>query len=175
MRNHTLSVLVENSPGVLTRIAALFSRRGFNIESLAVGPTERKELSRMTVVAQVNDELALEQIVKQLNKLVEVLKIIELPPGSVTRELVLVKVRSDITNRSQIIDTVSLFRGKAVDVSADSVTVEATGSREKLDALIAMLEPFGILELVQSGQVAMGRGSRTINDKSRGERLRSIR
>ena len=176
MKTHTLSVLVLNNPGVLTRIAALFSRRGYNIESLAVGPTERPELSRMTVVAQVDDDAVLEQIVKQLNKLVEVIKIIELEPTAVRRELVLVKVRSDVSARSQIIDTISLFRGKAVDVDHESVTVEATGSRDKLDALVEMLAPFGILELVQSGQVALARGGKTINEKTRPElRERQVR
>jgi len=164
---HTLSVLVSNAPGVLTRTAALFSRRGFNIESLAVGPTEQEHLSRMTLVAQVDDELVLEQLVKQLNKLVEVIKVVELEPNAVKRELVLVKVRSDVSNRSQIVDTVALFRGKAVDVGPDSLTVEATGSAEKLEALLEMLRPFGIIELVQSGQVALGRGARTITDRTR--------
>ncbi len=164
---HTLSVLVTNAPGVLARVAALFSRRGFNIESLAVGPTESSEMSRMTVVAAVDDHLVLEQLVKQLNKLIEVIKVVELEPGAVGRELLLVKVRSDLSNRSQIVDTVSLFRGKAVDVSPDSITVEATGGREKLEALLEMLRPFGIIELVQSGQVALGRGPRSITDKSR--------
>ena len=164
---HTLSVLVTNAPGVLARVAALFSRRGFNIESLAVGPTESSEMSRMTVVAAVEDHLVLEQLVKQLNKLIEVIKVVELEPGAVGRELLLVKVRSDLSNRSQIVDTVSLFRGKAVDVSPDSITVEATGGREKLEALLEMLRPFGIIELVQSGQVALGRGPRSITDKSR--------
>lgn len=172
MTTHTLSVLVENRPGVLTRCAALFSRRGFNIESLAVGPTERDDLSRMTLVAQVEDELVLEQLVKQLNKLVEVIKIVELEPNAVKRELVLVKVRSDINNRSQVIDTVALFRGKTVDVSSESITVEATGSPEKLEALVTMLRPFGVIELVQSGQVAMGRGVRTITDKTRPDKNR---
>lgn len=169
MKTHTLSVLVLNQPGVLTRIAALFSRRGFNIESLAVGPTERDDLSRMTVVAAVDNDLVLEQLVKQLNKLVEVIKVIELGDASVRRELILVKVRSDIENRSRVVDTIELFRGKTVDVDHESLTVEATGSREKLDALIKMLEPFGILELVQSGQVAVARGARTINEKTRPE------
>lgn len=162
---HTLSVLVQNRPGVLARIAGLFSRRGFNIESLAVGPTERPEVSRMTVVAVVDDELALEQIVKQLHKLIEVLKVVELHESAVARELLMVKVRAGLDNRSQIIDTVSLFRGKAVDVSQDSITVEVTGSRDKLDALILMLEPYGIVELVQSGRVALARGSKTFVDK----------
>ena len=169
MRTYTLSVLVLNNPGVLTRIAALFSRRGFNIESLAVGPTERSDMSRMTVVASVDDALVLEQLVKQLNKLVEVIKVLELGEASVRRELVLIKVRSDVENRSRIVDTIELFRGKTVDVDHESLTVEATGSREKLDALINMLEPFGILELVQSGQVAVARGSKTINERTRPE------
>lgn len=167
MSTHTLSVLVEDAPGVLARTAALFSRRGFNIESLAVGPTEKEHLSRMTLVARVDDVLVLEQLVKQLNKLVEVIKVVELPSGSVERELLLVKVRSEPANRSQIIDTVALFRGKAVDVGPESITIEATGGKEKLGALLEMLRPYGIIELVQSGQVALGRGSRSIADKSR--------
>ena len=167
MKNHTLSILVSNRPGVLTRIAALFSRRGFNIESLAVGPTEREEISRMTVVAQVEDDAALEQIVKQLNKLIEVRKVLELGASSVQREMVLVKVRADATTRSQVIDVVSLFRGKAVDVSASTITIEATGSTDKLAALLEMLAPHGIVELVQSGQVALGRGTKILAEKNR--------
>ena len=167
MTNHTLSILVSNRPGVLTRIAALFSRRGFNIESLAVGPTEREEISRMTVVAQVEDDAALEQIVKQLNKLVEVRKVLELGSNAVRREMVLVKVRADVHSRSQVIDVVSLFRGKAVDVSATTITIEATGSTDKLAALLEMLAPHGIVELVQSGQVALGRGTKILVEKNR--------
>lgn len=167
MTIQTLSVLVSDRPGVLTRIAALFSRRGYNISSLAVGPTEREGLSRMTVVADVEDEQALEQIIKQLNKLIEVRKVLELGDQAVRREMVLVKVKADVTTRSQIIDVVSLFRGKAVDVSAETITIEATGSHEKLTALIEMLSPHGIQELVQSGQVALGRGSKTLTVKSK--------
>ncbi|MBB1483490.1 acetolactate synthase small subunit [Tessaracoccus sp. MC1865] len=163
MKTQTLSILVDNRPGVLTRVAALFSRRGFNIQSLAVGPTESEDLSRMTVVAQVDDEAALEQIVKQLNKLIEVRKVLELSVSAVRREMMLVKVRADVNTRSQVIDVVSLFRGKAVDVSAESITVEATGSDEKLAALLEMLTPHGIIELVQSGQVALGRGAKTLS------------
>ena len=163
MKNHTLSILVSNRPGVLTRIAALFSRRGFNIQSLAVGPTERDEVSRMTVVAQVEDDGTLEQIVK-LNKLIEVRKVLELGSSAVRREMMLVKVHADVQTRSQVIDVVSLFRGKAVDVSAESITVEATGSDEKLAALLEMLAPHGIIELVQSGQVALTRGSRSMSE-----------
>jgi acetolactate synthase-1/3 small subunit len=166
MSKHTLSVLVENKPGVLTRIAALFSRRGFNIDSLAVGPTEHSDVSRMTVVVDV-DALPLEQVTKQLNKLVEVLKIVELePPSSVQRQIVLVKVRADATNRSHIVETAELFRGKVVDVATDSLTIEITGKMEKVQAMLAVLEPFGIKELVQSGVVAVGRGPRSITDRA---------
>ncbi|KJE22069.1 acetolactate synthase, small subunit [Frankia torreyi] len=166
MTRHTLSVLVENKPGVLARVSGLFSRRGFNIESLAVGPTEHPDVSRMTIVVAVED-LPLEQVTKQLNKLVNVLKIVEMDTSvSVQRELMLLKVRADLSVRSQVLETVTLFRAKVVDVAPDAVTIEATGTRDKLDALIRMLEPFGIRELVQSGMVALGRGSRSITDRS---------
>jgi acetolactate synthase I/III small subunit len=163
---HTLSVLVENKPGVLARIASLFSRRGFNIDSLAVGPTEHPDISRMTIVVAVED-LPLEQVTKQLNKLVNVIKIVELDPAAaVQRELILVKVRADPETRSQVLETVQLFRAKVVDVSPDAVTVEATGNADKLEAMLRILEPFGIKELVQSGMVAIGRGARSITDRS---------
>jgi acetolactate synthase, small subunit len=166
MSRHTLSVLVENQPGVLARIAGLFSRRGFNIDSLAVGPTEHADVSRMTIVVNV-EELPLEQVTKQLNKLVEVIKIVELDPAvAVQRELLLVKVGADPQTRSHILETAQLFRAKVVDVSPDAVTIEATGNVDKLDALLRVLEPYGIRELVQSGMVAMGRGARSITDRS---------
>jgi acetolactate synthase-1/3 small subunit len=166
MSKHTLSVLVENKPGVLTRIAGLFSRRGFNIDSLAVGPTDNPDVSRMTVVVDV-DELPLEQVTKQLNKLVEVLKVVELAGmASVQREILLVKVSADLQTRSHIIETAHLFRAKIVDVAAEAVTIEATGDSDKLEALLRILEPFGIKELVQSGMVAIGRGARSITDRS---------
>ena len=162
MTKHTLSVLVENKPGVLARVAGLFSRRGFNIHSLAVGPTETPEISRMTIVVAV-DELPLEQVTKQLNKLVHVIKIVELEPDqSVQRELLLVKVRADATVRSQVLETVQLFRAKVIDVSPEALTIEATGTADKLDALLRMLEPCGVREMVQSGMVAIGRGPRAI-------------
>jgi acetolactate synthase I/III small subunit len=162
MNRHTLSVLVENRPGVLTRVAALFARRGFNIHSLAVGPTEHPEVSRITVVVDVED-LPLEQVTKQLNKLVNVIKIVELDPQvSVQRELLLVKVRADATVRTQVLETVQLFRAKVVDVSPEALTVEATGTEDKLEALLRMLEPYGVREMVQSGRVAIGRGPRSI-------------
>ncbi|MFD8498996.1 MULTISPECIES: acetolactate synthase small subunit [unclassified Amycolatopsis] len=166
MSIHTLSVLVENKPGVLARVAGLFSRRSFNIESLAVGPTENPEVSRMTIVVAV-EELPLEQVTKQLNKLVNVIKIVELEKASaVQRELLLVKVRADATVRSQVLETVQLFRAKVVDVSPEALTVEATGTSDKIGALLRMLEPYGIRELVQSGMVAVGRGARSITATS---------
>ncbi|WIX78996.1 acetolactate synthase small subunit [Amycolatopsis carbonis] len=166
MTVHTLSVLVENKPGVLARVSGLFSRRGFNIESLAVGPTENPEVSRMTIVVAV-EELPLEQVTKQLNKLVNVIKIVELEQsGAVQRELLLVKVRADATVRSQVLETVQLFRAKVVDVSPEALTVEATGTSDKIGALLRMLEPYGIRELVQSGMVAVGRGARSITATS---------
>jgi acetolactate synthase-1/3 small subunit len=166
MTKHTLSVLVENKAGLLVRVAGLFSRRGFNIDSLAVGPTEHEEISRMTIVVNCEDH-PLEQVTKQLNRLVNVLKIVELEPGAaVQRELLLVKVRADLESRSRVLETVALFRAKVVDVATDAVTVEATGNREKLDALIKVLQPFGIKELVQSGMVAVGRGGRSITDRA---------
>jgi acetolactate synthase I/III small subunit len=167
---HTLSVLVENKPGVLARVSALFSRRGFNIDSLAVGPTEHPDVSRMTIVVNVED-LPLEQVTKQLNKLVNVLKVVELDlDASVQRELLLVKVKADLATRSQVLEVVQLFRAKVVDVASDAVTIEATGTADKLDAFIRVLEPFGIRELVQSGMVAVGRGARSITDRT----LRSV-
>ena len=167
MARHTLSVLVENKPGVLARIAGLISRRGYNIDSLAVGPTEFEEISRMTVVVDV-EEQALEQVTKQLNKLIEVLKVVELEQAaSVQRELVLIKVRSDAATRSQILDITQMFRCNVVDVTTDSVVLEATGTPEKLGALLGVLEPYGVRELVQSGLVAVGRGERSITDRAR--------
>jgi acetolactate synthase-1/3 small subunit len=166
MSLHTLSVLVEDRPGVLTRTAGLFAARGFNIHSLAVGPTEHAEVSRITVVVDV-EELPLEQVTKQLNKLVNVIKIVELEPSaSVQRELLLVKVRADLQNRSHVLETAQLFRAKVVDVAPDAVTIEATGNNDKLEALLRVLEPFGIKELVQSGMVAIGRGPRSITDRA---------
>lgn len=159
---HTLSVLVEDKPGVLARVASLFSRRGFNIESLAVGGTELPDVSRMTIMVKV-DEQPLEQVTKQLNKLVNVLKIVEQDEeASVARELVLIKVRADASVRGEVIEAANLFRAKVVDVSPEAVTIEATGTRSKLDALLRVLDPYGVRELVQSGVVALGRGPKAI-------------
>jgi acetolactate synthase-1/3 small subunit len=166
LSKHTLSVLVENKPGVLTRVAGLFARRSFNIHSLAVGPTEHEGISRMTVVVDV-EEQPLEQVTKQLNKLINVIKIVELEPSaSVQREMLLVKVRADLQTRTHVLETVELFRARVIDVAADAVTIEATGSPDKLEALLKVLEQFGIRELAQSGLVGMGRGNRSITDRA---------
>lgn len=166
MSKHTLSVLVEDKPGVLARVAGLFSRRGFNIDSLAVGPTEYPDVSRMTIVVNVED-LPLEQVTKQLNKLIHVIKIVELEPESaVCRELLLVKVRADLQSRGQVLEAVQLFRAKVVDVSTEAVTIEATGTGDKIEALLRVLEPFGIKEMTQSGMVAIGRGARSITSSA---------
>ena len=166
MSRHTLSVLVEDQPGVLARIASLFSRRSFNIHSLAVGPTEAEGVSRMTIVVDVADS-PLEQVTKQLNKLINVIKIVELDhSASVQRELLLVKVRCDPATRPQLLSLAEMFRAHVVDVSTESIVLEATGDPEKLEALLKVLEPFGVRELVQSGMVALGRGSRALGDRA---------
>jgi acetolactate synthase-1/3 small subunit len=165
MSTHTLSVLVENKPGVLARISGLFSRRGFNIDSLAVGPTDDETISRMTIVVDCASK-PLEQVVKQLNKLVNVLKIVELEPArSVERELVLVKVRADGASRQQVIELADLFRARVIDVAPESLTVEATGDAGKIEAMLEMLEPYGIRELVRTGRVGLARGSKGISDR----------
>ena len=164
-----MSVLVSDNPGVLTRVSALFSRRGYNIESLAVGPTENEGVSRMTIVVDV-DDLVLEQITNQLNKLIEVLKIVELEPDAIRRELQVVKVRCDANTRSEILDIVQLFKAKTVDVTPDSITLVVTGNPDKLDSLLTMLEPYGVRELAQSGLVALGRGAKSISEKARKDR-----
>jgi acetolactate synthase-1/3 small subunit len=167
----TLSVLVQDKPGVLARIAGLFARRGFNIESLSVGPTEREDQSRITIVALTEDAQTTEQITKQLNKLVEVIKISELEKGkSVRRELILVKVKTDESNRRDVLAIVEMFRGKVVDVSADTLIIEVTGKYGKVHAFLDMIAPFGIKELVQSGSVALARGGSSITDRSRYDR-----
>jgi len=166
MSKHTLSVLVENKPGVLARVAGLFSRRGFNIDSLAVGPTEHPEVSRMTIVVNVASS-PLEQVTKQLNKLVEVIKIVELDPvQSVNRELLLVKVKATASTRGQVLEIVQLFRAKVVDVATDAITIQIVGNADKLADFLTMVEPYGVRELVQSGMVAIGRGSRSISERT---------
>jgi acetolactate synthase-1/3 small subunit len=165
MSRHVLSLLVEDKPGLLTRVAGLFARRAFNIESLAVGVSEIEGLSRITVVVQV-EGLALEQITKQLNKLINVIKIVELEPEqAVQRDHFLIKVKTDAATRSQVLEAVDLFRAKVIDVVADALIIEITGDASKCQAFVKVLEPFGIKELVQSGVLAMGRGSKSISEK----------
>ncbi len=160
-----LSLLVEDKPGLLTRVAGLFARRGFNIESLAVGHSEIDGLSRITVVVDVED-LPLEQVTKQLNKLVNVIKIVELDPSqAVQREHLLVKVKVDNVTRSQILEAVTLFRARVVDVSTDALVIEVTGDSGKVQAFLRILEPYGIKEIAQSGLLAIGRGSKSITER----------
>ena len=156
---HTISVMVENKPGVLARVAGLFSRRGYNIESLAVGTTETESVSRMTIVAS-GDDLVLEQIIKQLYKLIDVIKVFDIPQDvAVERELVLIKVSCNEKTRSEIIEIVDIFRGRIVDVSDGAVTIEMTGEENKVDGLEKLLKKFGIKELVRTGKIALQRGA----------------
>lgn len=162
MAKHTLSVLVENHSGVLSRVAGLFSRRGFNIDSLAVGVTENPDISRMTIVVD-GDEYTVEQVSKQLNKLIDVIKIKKLEPDdSVSRELALIKVNANAETRGEIIQLVEVFRANIVDVSKNTLTVEASGGVQKVNALEDMLRQFGIKEIVRTGTIAIERGSKHI-------------
>ncbi|HTG48658.1 MAG TPA: acetolactate synthase small subunit [Actinomycetota bacterium] len=162
---HTISVLVEDKPGVLTRVAGLFSARGFNIDSLAVGPTESAGLSRMTIVVNVESK-TLEQVTKQLNKLINVIKILEHEAGSaVERELMLVKVRASGDDRARVMEIAEVFRVNVVDVTHTTLTLEATGKPEKLEALLSLLEDFGVVELSRTGRIALGRGERGIRER----------
>ncbi|WP_426623718.1 acetolactate synthase small subunit [Leifsonia sp. McL0607] len=165
MSSHVLSLLVEDKPGLLTRVAGLFARRGFNINSLAVGTSEVEGLSRITVVVDV-EELPLEQVTKQLNKLINVIKIVELEPTqSVQREHLLIKVRVDNSTRSQVLEAVNLFRARVVDVATDALVIEVTGDSGKTQALLKVLEPYGIKEMAQSGLLAIGRGGKSITER----------
>ena len=160
MKRHTISVLVENHPGVLARIAGLFSGRGFNIESLSVGETEDPTASRMTVVVR-GDDLILEQVTKQLNKLVDVIKVSDFTKEQfIERELVLIKVSADGKSRSEILQICDVFRARIVDVAPKAVTIEATGTEDKIKALVNMLKPFGIREMARTGSVALARTSK---------------
>lgn len=162
MAKHTLSVLVENHAGVLSRVAGLFSRRGFNIDSLAVGVTENPEISRMTIVVD-GDEYTVEQVSKQLNKLIDVIKIKQLEKSdSVSRELALIKVNATTATRSEIIQIVEIFRANIVDVSKNTLTIEASGGTDKVAALEDMLRQFGIKEIVRTGMIAIERGNKNM-------------
>jgi len=155
-------VIVENKSGVLTRIAGLFSRRSFNIDSLSVGATDNPDYSRMTITVQ-GDRDVLEQVIKQLSKLINVIRVSELIPGeSVERELAIIKVSADRESRSEIMQVASIFRAKIIDVSQRSVIIEVTGDEEKIDAIIQLLRQFGIKELARTGKVSMVRGARVI-------------
>ena len=164
MTTHTLSVLVENRPGVLARTAGLFAARGFNIHSLAVGTTEVEEYSRMTIVVDLKTK-PLEQVVKQLNKLINVIKVVELDADAVERELALIKVRTKGDSRARVIEIADIFRARISGVTRNTVTVEATGSAEKLTALQDLLAEFGIVEMARTGTVALGRDERGIRER----------
>ena len=162
MSKHTLSVLVENRPGVLTRVAGLFARRGFNIHSLAVGPTEHPDVSRMTVVVDV-EELPLEQVTKQLNKLIDVVKVVDLSEAAhVERELMLIKVRATGKDREEMKRMADIFRGRIIDVTESTYVIELTGASSKLDSFIAALDAGLILETVRTGVCGIGRGDRIL-------------
>jgi len=157
---HTISVLVENEFGVLSRVASLFSGRGFNIDSLSVAPTNEEGMSRMTIVTR-GDEQILEQINKQLNKLIDVIKVIDFTDGSgVERELALIKVAAEDVSRAEVLRIVDIFRAKIIDVTPKSYTIEATGNPVKIDAILDLLRPLGLKELVRTGAVAIGRGAK---------------
>lgn len=160
MHKHTLSVTVENRPGVLTRVATLFRRRGYNIDSLTVGRTENPDVSRMTIVVEGDDKV-IEQVNKQLHKLVEVIKIVDITQDkAVERELALIKVKADPAVRAEIVQIVDIFRGRIVDIGRSSLIIEVTGDEGKIDAIEESLRPFGILELVRTGKIAMVRGNK---------------
>lgn len=157
---HTLSVLVENQPGVLTRVAGLFSRRGYNIDSLAVGQTENPAISRMTIVVDGDDRI-IEQVTKQLHKLINVLKISDITAEEhVDRELILIKVNADASARGEIMQIVDIFRARIVDIGRKSLIIEATGDQNKINAIEASLRPFGIMEVVRTGKIAIVRGAK---------------
>ncbi|MFA7062392.1 MAG: acetolactate synthase small subunit [Pedobacter sp.] len=157
---HTISVLVENEFGVLTRVASLFSGRGFNIDSLSVAPTNEEGMSRMTIVTRGDDNI-LEQITKQLNKLIDVIKVIDFTDGSgIEREMALIKVTAEDESRAEVLRIVDIFRAKIIDVTPKSYTIEATGNPLKIDAILDLLRPLGLKELVRTGSVAIGRGAK---------------
>lgn len=158
---YVLGVLVDNHPGVLSKVSGLFSRRGFNIDSLAVGVTEDPEISRITIVVD-GDEYIVEQVTKQLNKLINVIKVAIISEDSISRELALIKVRATPATRNEIVDIVNIFRAKVVDVNRYSVIVEITGDSKKIGALEEMLDDFGILEMVRTGNISIDRGSKMV-------------
>lgn len=166
MEKYVLSVLVKNSSGVLSRVSGLFSRRGYNIESLTAGRTEEPSISRMTITL-MGDENTLEQVKKQLNKLEDVIRVVNFKADeSVYRELVLIKVKANAENRAAINETVKIFRSKIIDLATDTLTIELTGDENKISALINLMEEYGIEELVRTGVTALQRGEKTIKNSS---------
>jgi len=162
---YTLAVLVENRPGVLTHISGLISRRAYNIESIAAGHSEEADTTRITIDVEADDEIELEQVVNQLSKLVDVIKIINLTHiDSIQRELALIKVKASKENRSEIVDVVDIFRAKIVDVSRETMVIELTGEESKVDALYELLNDFGIIEIVRTGKIALSRGPGAAKD-----------
>ncbi|HHX94495.1 MAG TPA: acetolactate synthase small subunit [Clostridia bacterium] len=161
---HTLSVLVENKPGVLTRVAGLFARRGYNIDSLAVGMTENPAISRMTIVVD-GDEYVIQQVTKQLDKLIDVIKVLDITSEQyVERELILIRVNASPAVRGEIMQIVDIFRARIVDIGKDSLIIEATGDLGKINAIESSMKPFGIMEVVRTGKVAMVRGPKNDNE-----------
>ncbi|WIM69585.1 acetolactate synthase small subunit [Corynebacterium suedekumii] len=159
---HTLSVLVQNTDGIISRVVALFTRRGYSLVSIVSADTDTPGINRITIVVDA-DELVIEQITKQLNKIIPVLKVVRLEDETtIARAIMLVKVNADNLNRPQVVDAANIFRARVVDVAQESVVIEATGTPGKLKALLAVLEPFGIRELIQSGQIALNRGPKTM-------------
>ena len=170
---YVLGVLVDNHPGVLSKVSGLFSRRGFNIDSLAVGVTEDPEISRITIVVD-GDEYIVEQLKKQLNKLINVIKVAIISEDSISRELALIKVKATPANRNEIVEIINIFRAKVVDVNRNSIIVEITGDSKKIAALEEMLNDFGILEMVRTGNISIDRGSKMVkytNSKIREEEM----
>ncbi|MBP3089057.1 acetolactate synthase small subunit [Corynebacterium sp. sy017] len=164
---HILSVLVQDIDGIISRVSAMFTRRSFSLVSLVSGKTETKGINRITIVVDA-DEVNIEQITKQLNKLIPVLKVVRLEKETtIARALMLVKVSADASNRPQVVDAANIFRARIVDVAPDSVVIEATGNKGKLNALLDVLEPFGIRELITSGQIALSRGPKVMTPKQK--------
>lgn len=159
---YTIAVLVENKPGVLARVASLFRRRGFNIESLAVGTTEREDISRMTIVVSGNEKV-MEQVMKQLNKLIDVIKVSDVTGNSVNRELTMIKVATNKETRGEIVEISNIFRARIVDVAKDSMIIEITGDEEKNNAFIDLMRQFGIKEIVKTGKISMTRGGKVVS------------
>lgn len=166
LSRHTITALVQDKPGVLNRISSMFRRRGFNIASLAVGHSEEPNLSRMTFVVEGDDKVV-EQVTKHLHKLIDVIKVSDISGQNIiSRELALIKVKSDVSNRSEIMQIVDIFRANIVDVASDSIIVEVSGDEEKVDSLVSLMRGFGVAEVMRTGTIAMNRGQNNISTRS---------